>query len=1119
MKRYSWFLLFSVLIFSGVPRLALAQEPLRTLEGTIDNTNAYYELAFSVEVAGGTITIDHSATSGDLDTLAYLVDDAGNIIEQNDDRARDNTNALIVFPNAERGAYRAIATRYGVEGGNTAGTFTMTVTVTPPSPDVRLEYDVTPEALLASGFPTMEVRPQAEWTIIAYYGADTDLEPGILKDFKEFEKAGGSSDSVRIVMLMDRHPGITDASGNWHSTKIFEVGDSNNDTEIDSVEIADLGLEFASSDGQLLAQYLVWAITHFPAKNYAVAFASHGAAWEGLIQDDTPEEGDNVSADGKAQKLSLQELDTAFAIATETAGQKIGLLVNDACLMSSVEYYAVMSRYVNMSIASPEVVIDPALDMTTLVNFLNADPNGNVIEFSKRLIDIYIDEDIQRVVSPDIVYLTHSVTDLNKFDPVTEAIENFAQVFNQDPARNAIALGNARKNTYTYSHFLGSETKVDLGDLMRRVVVETKNIDLKTAASKVIEALQASTLYSRSGGEARLAKASYYNIYFPETVDYFRGRAYFGATPLPEWAKMLRSYYSSVTPKAWSQSSELVDFHPPVAPSVHIANVFPLEGSSASIVDPVQLRTEIVGRNIANVNTTVDQLQPDGTAIRLSTERLLLDTIDEEGNFTRINSWNPGLNQGEVIWDAKLPVVTDGNARVNELVVFTDQVAFLEGYYRPSANEQWRDVTVVFDVVRYAGQIGRVQRVISRSGDSESAGNITINPGADFVAFRSRVTPDGVAVLELSTNYLKWPEGGITYSWEPAPNGTYRYGILATAFGGTTGYDGATVIVDNTGVDNTLRGATKPNLGFSFAHPAEWTFPLAYSLGQLEPLNVELERTTSPDGTLNEQENPNADGSQNFTVYYISEFDNNMEPVPNDLQYIADLLVGIGGFTVTSDFIPGTFKEVPTLAFDYTYETSTGVVAGKAIVTFNAFYELGVIFSAEAKQGNDVEAVYALLTANLHLFDNEAVAGASQAVWGRVFRQGFSLARPRGWASNDLENGFVRWSAGGDIASPTFFAYRSEETNGQTVEGVATDLTSLLSEVVLSQPRAYNNTTAWDSVSYTATRDGMPVYGRVYLQLREDNQAYIIWMETPNDDTLIEQIAQILEVMIDSWSF
>src|SRR5690606_29238230 len=116
---------------------------------------------------------------------------------------------------AAAGNYRVIATRYGVQDGNTSGAFELLAELQTTATETDSSYDTSHDALAAAGFPELEVQPTATWTILAYYGGDTNLEDGILADLNEFELAGGSSDDVRVIALMDRHPAYSEASDNW----------------------------------------------------------------------------------------------------------------------------------------------------------------------------------------------------------------------------------------------------------------------------------------------------------------------------------------------------------------------------------------------------------------------------------------------------------------------------------------------------------------------------------------------------------------------------------------------------------------------------------------------------------------------------------------------------------------------------------------------------------------------------------------------------------------------------------------------------------------------------------------------------------------------------------------
>jgi hypothetical protein len=1108
--------MMSLSLFVGV---ATAQDT-RTLNGTIDANTPFVDVAFVVG-DNQTITLDMVATGGDLDPYIYLIAPDGTALTWNDDRERGDSNSRIVYPSATAGTYSAVATRYGVTEGETSGTFELTINTAPTTPPVEADYATTPDALTAAGFPSIEVRPQAQWTIIAYYGGDTNLEQGILHDLKEFENAGGSTENVRIVALFDRNPENFATDPDWSSSRLYEITattDPNPDA-ISSVAITDLGVAQVTGDGQYFAQFLTWALTHFPAQRYAIAFGSHGAAWEGLIQDDTPNPED-APATGSKDLLSLSELSKAFAIGQQVAGvEKFDLLVNDACSMSSIEYFSALQPYFVTSLASPEVVIDPALSMTTLTQLLNENPAEDVKVYARRLVDQYIDVDIRTKNSPDLVNLTHAVTDLTQFDALEAAVEDFARVFNANPRTYAAVVGAARHNagTVVYSGFLGSTTKIDLGTFMQAIVQTAVSPQLRDAALNVLDALETVKVYARNGGNTALDNASYYNIYFPEDEGTFRP-LYLENSPLTEWGRMLRNYYSANNPSLAAITGDTSqDFHAPFSPQINITSVYPPTGTPASISSPVTVDTEVVGRNLAYVETTTDQKQPDGTFIRLATERVLLD-IPTENGVERLNLWSPGVDLRSVNWDVTLPklyavddpsTITDATNGVFEYVSFVGDLAYLDGYYREPNSDTYHDVTVIFNGVdRASRELGRVLRVISRSPSSETAADIQISVGSEFIPFRQSVTADGVTTLLLSPNRLTWPEGGLVYQWSPAPNGEYTYGLLATAYGGTTGYNKTTIVVDNTTSTFDVRGETVPFGGFSLQRPIEWE-RLVYSIGDLEPYTLELYRSSAPDGR------------EDISVYIISEFDNNFEPIPDDLTFIVNKLVEVGGLVLVGEPRAITVQGVPALEFDYTYESEAGTVTGRAFTVYNAPLASGNTFAAESLDGAGaaLEARYAALRDTIRLFDAGVVLDARVRNWRfQYFNDvdNYTFLRPATWFAAEMPPN--RYSENGDPASSAFFEWFTQPEDGASLSDLLLNTTSYTAELenfIITRTRSYANLAAWDVVQYTATRNGQAVQGRYYATSLNEVRV-ILHVEVPDTPEGAAIMTNTLEILVDT---
>ncbi|MBN2305612.1 MAG: pre-peptidase C-terminal domain-containing protein [Anaerolineae bacterium] len=1079
-----------------------------TITGVIDNDAPFIRVPIQVTEDGSTIVADIQKTSGDLDTLLYLVDSSGNIVAENDDREKQDTNSLLSFPQADSGEYTLIATRYKVAEGDSSGDFELAIQL---QQDIaRDTYQVSDADLDAAGFPAIEPRDEAEWTVLAYYGGDNNLEPGILNDFDEFEVAGGSGERVRIIALLDRVPGFTDTSGDWDSARLFEIGpdvSGDHDTTfpptVDSEPLADLG-ELDTGDGQTLAQFLVWAIRHYPARHYVIAFGSHGAGWQGLITDDTSD----------ADILSVPELQQALDLARAEAGvETFDLLINDACLMSSIEYFGGLAPYFQFSLASPEIVVDPALDMTRLVRLISSSGSVSLRTIGKELVDTYILRDILKRDSSDIAYLTHAVTDLRRFNDVVQAVEHFARYINRSPAVYSALLGNVRSNTYTYTNFLGGNTKIDLGNFMRRIIATSTDSRLIQAAEDVLVALDTVRVYGNAG-ERVLTRTHYYNIYFPDTSADFK-QSYFEESPLSQWGKMLRNYYNAVTPQFWTGGGLELGFHLPIAPKTQITNVYPT--TETSIMNPVNLSVEIVGRRISYGDFTVDQIQPDGTARRLSAERILKDVVID-GELDRINEWQSGAQLIEFFWDVTLPTITDGAVSGNEMLIFTEEVAFLDGRYREPGSEDWHDVSVVFDINDdYTG--GQVQRIVNHAEENDALAVVDILPGSEFQAYSSVVTADGRVTVQPGNVYI-WPDGGLSWFWEPASSGEYELGLLITAFGGTTGFDSTRVTANNDGVDSTLRGETWLNFGFTLPKRAEWSrwafFP-----------SDRWMRSSSPDE------------ADNITVYFVTD-------AGTELNDIAARFLEKYARTADSAITETTLADQLALELDFSYETEAGTYRGHAFAIFHPTRGIGMVFAAEALDGaGDLDATTALLRDNLLIIDLDALDAANEASWAI---DGYEIESPTaletGTESGDPvvlsiqypvrldwmfdENGstdiLYRYVPQADPSGATRFvtmppfAVGDQDVGAVLDEQIAAYVRPGADEFTVTDTRTYyGDNHTWEAALFTAIRDGAPAIGRVYTTVI-NGDAFIVWVETPDTGEAVTMFGDVFEPMVDGYT-
>lgn len=122
--KYAAILLIIACFVTGV---VVAQDQTeRRYTGYIDSNVPMKEYPLDL-VEGDAVLILAEATSGDLDTVIYLLNSDGDIVASNDDRSGDSYDSALGYIVGESGEYTLQVTRY--EGSNTSGYFRVTITI------------------------------------------------------------------------------------------------------------------------------------------------------------------------------------------------------------------------------------------------------------------------------------------------------------------------------------------------------------------------------------------------------------------------------------------------------------------------------------------------------------------------------------------------------------------------------------------------------------------------------------------------------------------------------------------------------------------------------------------------------------------------------------------------------------------------------------------------------------------------------------------------------------------------------------------------------------------------------------------------------------------------------
>jgi hypothetical protein len=328
------------------------------------------------------------------------------------------------------------------------------------------------------------------------------------------------------------------------------------------------------------------------------------------------------------------------------------------------------------------------------------------------------------------------------------------------------------------------------------------------------------------------------------------------------------------------------------------------------------------------------------------------------------------------------------------------------------------------------------------------------------------VTPDGRLVNRPGSSYTIPEEGGLAMGSVNAPSGDYNLGFLIEAHGGVTGFNSASVTVDNDNIDPALVGFTSLGEGFTVQSPAEWVAMEYYSERGFYSSN-------------------DVDVIENYYVYPISS--------ATDLESTVQNFVDEYGITLTSDPTAITFDGNDALEFTFASPTDSGESTGKGFAVYKTDAEIGLVFSAERTDGEDPSALYDQLVANVTLFDATEINTARLGVWDwDLFTDETYYPMPLTWMPGE-ESAFG-WRYPVPDVEGAFVDIAVLETNNDArteLELLAAD--HLPADADVSKVETYygeNHT--WEIAYYTAG----DVTGRLAVSVAND-RAYALWFEAP----------------------
>jgi hypothetical protein len=273
------------------------------------------------------------------------------------------------------------------------------------------------------------------------------------------------------MVMADRIPGYSSASGDWTDTRRGQiVPDGNNPTVTSLANAATTVGEKNMGAGATLTEFINWAAAAAPAQNYALVIWDHGGGLSGAAWDDS----------NGNDNLSVREMQTAIDNSNIAKFDIIGF---DCCQMAMAEMAFALRDLTDVFIASEENEPGDGWDYDAFLNQLKANPTMSDVQLATAIVNTYA---AQYAGQSDI---TLSALTTAQLAIVDTRLDTFVTVALAASAADKAAMTAAAQAAVQFPSD-GSAPWRDLVDFMEEVMARTSTAALDNAALGVINAVR-----------------------------------------------------------------------------------------------------------------------------------------------------------------------------------------------------------------------------------------------------------------------------------------------------------------------------------------------------------------------------------------------------------------------------------------------------------------------------------------------------------------------------------------------------------------------------------------------------------------------------------------------------
>lgn len=404
---------------------------------------------------------------------------------------------------------------------------------------------------------------QADWTFMVYMAGDNDLSAAGEADLAEMRRVG-STDRVHVVVEFD--------NAGPRGTRRIHV-------EKDGVgEVVESLGETDSGSPTVLADFIDWTVTRYPAERYALVLWNHGTGWaptevdgiaravdapgyterelaersagslgrvffrssmERILGLPGPSERAICTDDGSGHSLDTLELGSVLAAAAATLGAPIDLLGMDACLMASIEVAYQIRGSVRFLVASEENEPSQGWPYDRLLARLSAQPEMSTADLAESAVTDYVAWFRESGIRKNV---TQAAFDLSRLGRLTDPLGVLAHELAGGLPDAMPAIWRAQRGSASFAH----ATLWDIGHFCEELEKATDSETIRGAARAVLGALEpgAGPVIANDNHGGKVRRCRGLNVYLVSPLTPVSG--FYGDLDFARdhgWPQMLEAYH------------------------------------------------------------------------------------------------------------------------------------------------------------------------------------------------------------------------------------------------------------------------------------------------------------------------------------------------------------------------------------------------------------------------------------------------------------------------------------------------------------------------------------------------------------------------------------------------